>query len=232
MIPFSAGSAGISVIAGFSVTRFGKYRGIVWASWAVMILGWGLMTTLDDHSKTVEKVIYPLITAAGNGGLFQPPLTALQAAMPLKDMATSTGTFGLLKTMAGTIGISIGQAIYTSILKRKINRIPDLSGFDTSPAALTESVRTLQRLPQPERGLIIHAYTQSISAIWVFNTPVVSVGFIMVLFIKVYSLKRNTIQGGTQAKPDEEMAAVGTKATRVVQGEGVNATAEISEGRG
>jgi hypothetical protein len=94
----------------------------------------------------------------------QPPLTALQAAMPLKDMATSTGTFGLLKyagpvpviapvaefkfrTMAGTIGISIGQAIYTSILKRKINRIPDLSGFDTSPAALTESVRTLQRLP-------------------------------------------------------------------------------------
>jgi hypothetical protein len=52
MIPFSAGSAGISVIAGFSVTRFGKYRGIVWASWAVMILGWGLMTTLDDHSKT------------------------------------------------------------------------------------------------------------------------------------------------------------------------------------
>lgn len=52
MIPFSAGSAGISVIAGFYVTRSGKYRGIVRSSWAVMVLGWGLMTTLDDHSKT------------------------------------------------------------------------------------------------------------------------------------------------------------------------------------
>jgi hypothetical protein len=51
------------------------------------------------------------------------------------------------RTMVGTVGISIGQAIYTSILKRKLNRISDLSGFDTSPAALTESVRTLKRLP-------------------------------------------------------------------------------------
>ena len=49
--------------------------------------------------------------------------------------------------MGGTIGISIGQAIYTSILKRKINKIPDLSGIDTSPAALAESVRSLRRLP-------------------------------------------------------------------------------------
>jgi hypothetical protein len=32
---------------------------------------------------------------------------------------------------------------------------------------------------QPERGQIIHAYAQSISAIWVFNTPVAAVGFIM-----------------------------------------------------
>jgi hypothetical protein len=49
--------------------------------------------------------------------------------------------------MGGTVGISVGQAIYSSVLKRKINRIPDLSGTDTSPAALTENVRTLQHLP-------------------------------------------------------------------------------------
>ncbi len=47
--------------------------------------------------------------------------------------------------MGGTVGVSIGQAIYTSILK-KINRILNLSGFDTSPAVLSESVWMLQRL--------------------------------------------------------------------------------------
>ena len=49
--------------------------------------------------------------------------------------------------MGATVGISIGQAIYTSVLKRKINGISDLTGTDTSPAALAESVRTLRHLP-------------------------------------------------------------------------------------
>ena len=49
--------------------------------------------------------------------------------------------------MGGTVGIAIGQALYTSILKKKINRIPGLSGYDTSPGALSESVRTLKSLP-------------------------------------------------------------------------------------
>ena len=45
------------------------------------------------------------------------------------------------------MGISIGQAIYTSVLKKNIKRIPDLSGINTAPAALAESVRTLKNLP-------------------------------------------------------------------------------------
>ena len=49
--------------------------------------------------------------------------------------------------MGGTVGIAVGQALYTSILKKKINRIPSLNGFDTSPGALSESVRTLKNLP-------------------------------------------------------------------------------------
>jgi len=208
MLPFSLGSAAMAIVSGITVTRTGTYRGIIWAAWAIMILGWGLMTTLDDHSNTAKKELYPMVTALGIGVLFQTPLIALQAAMPLKDMATSTGAFGFLRTMGGTVGISVGQAIYSSILKRKINRIPDLSGIDTSPSALAESVRTLQRLPQPQRGLVIHAYAQSIAAIWVFNIPVVAVGFIMVLFMKAYSLKRTTIQQHAK-QSDEEMTAAG-----------------------
>ncbi len=57
-----------------------------------------------------------------------------------------------VRTMGGTVGIAIGQAIYTSILKKKINKIPGLSGFDTSPGVLSESVRTLKFLPVGDSG--------------------------------------------------------------------------------
>ncbi len=49
--------------------------------------------------------------------------------------------------MGGTVGIAIGQSIYTSILRKKIHKIPSLSGFDTSAAALSQSIRTLKTLP-------------------------------------------------------------------------------------
>jgi hypothetical protein len=52
MIPFSLGASLTSVIGGVTVTRLGAYRAIIWGSWATMVLGWGLMTTLDDHSST------------------------------------------------------------------------------------------------------------------------------------------------------------------------------------
>ena len=52
MIPFSLGASLAAIISGVLVTRIGAYRAVIWASWAIMVLGWGLMTTLDDRSNT------------------------------------------------------------------------------------------------------------------------------------------------------------------------------------
>ena len=178
MIPFSVGAAIVSAVTGILVTRLGSYRPIMWFGWTVMTLGWGLMIQLDDTSNDAEKVLYLLVTAIGVGCLFQTPLIGLQAAMPLRDMATSTATFGFLRTLGGTIGISIGQAIYSSVLKQKISSLG--IDFDTSPAALAESVRTLKDIADPTiRQQVIHAFAQSISTIWIVNTPLAGVGMLM-----------------------------------------------------
>jgi hypothetical protein len=52
MIPFSLGASVTSILSGLFVTRLGAYRAIIWGSWAMMTLGWGLMTMLDDNSNT------------------------------------------------------------------------------------------------------------------------------------------------------------------------------------
>ena len=76
------------------------------------------LLSLWDFSFTLQcralKVVYPLVAAVGLGCLFQvcvkvasvlrfwayhvqTPLIGLQAAMPIKDMATSTSTFGFIR---------------------------------------------------------------------------------------------------------------------------------------
>ena len=114
MIPFSLGIALLSIASRVALTKTGKYRPIMWAAYFVGTLGMGLMIMLSYRSSTyassdhdpflsylstssAEQEIFPMISAFGLGCLFQVPLVALQAAMPLKDMATSSSGLMFLR---------------------------------------------------------------------------------------------------------------------------------------
>ncbi|PIL23975.1 MFS general substrate transporter [Ganoderma sinense ZZ0214-1] len=196
MLPFSLSGALMSIVSGQIISRTGRWRPVMWVSWAIMVLGWGLMITLDDTSNIAEKVLYPFVTALGT------PLIGLQAAMPLKDMATSTAAFVLIRTLGGTVGISVGQAIISSELRERIAKIPGLT-IDTSPSALTQLVRQIPRIADTaERVALTHAYTRAISTIWIVNCPLMGAGLILTLFLRGYSLKRVVRKAG-DAPPEE-----------------------------
>lgn len=64
MLPFSLGGALLSVATGQVISRTGRWRPVMWLSWAIMVLGWGLMTMLDDTSnKYVHTMMRMWMTA-------------------------------------------------------------------------------------------------------------------------------------------------------------------------
>ncbi|TEB26640.1 MFS general substrate transporter [Coprinellus micaceus] len=235
MIPYSLGCSITSAVAGIYVSKSGKYREVLWVGLGTFTIGMGLMTMLDERSSAAVKVIFTLIAALGLGCCFQPPLIGLQAAMPLKDMATSTATFGFIRyggfaTLGGTMGISIGQAIFSSILVKRVGRIPNLPAFlqTTEPAKLSQGVDQLKSIADPAtKALVLNAYTRSISTVWIVMTPIVGISFIMgecddgwvsseflLLFVKKYTLNRTIVRAG-----DEENTA---ESTQIAQEERVS----------
>lgn len=68
-------------------------------------------------------MLYLLIAALGIGPLFQLPLLHLQAAMPVRDLATSTATLALLRSVGGTVGIAVAGAVYASKLRTGLEGI-------------------------------------------------------------------------------------------------------------
>lgn len=225
MIPFSLGSSLISATSGILVSYIGRYRVIIWSGFALMTLGYGLMTMLDDTSNVSERALYPLVTALGTGCLFQIPLIALQAAMPLKDMATSTSTFMFVRQLGGTVGISIGQTIWASTLRQKAEKLTSIS-IDTSAAALVQSVRSLRTLypDASQYKQVIHAYTSSLATIWLCLTPIIGASFFLSLSIRAYTLKRKIIRQGKDDK--ESPTNKGVPEDIEAGGKGVNDTNE------
>ncbi|KAG1765813.1 MFS general substrate transporter [Suillus occidentalis] len=189
------------------MTRMGSYRPVMWFGWTVMTLGWGLMTMLDSSTTIAAQEIYPLITSFGVGCLFHSPLIAVQAAMPVKDMATSTGAFMFIRTLGSTVGVTIGEAIISSVLHKKLQGIQGLT-VDTSAAALNGGIKWISSIPNPiMRNEIMHAYARSISTIWLVSTPLSGFGLFLVLFIRSYTLKRTIIRVGEKKLGDADAGA-------------------------
>ncbi|CAG7851758.1 Uncharacterized MFS-type transporter C1399.02 [Serendipita indica DSM 11827] len=193
MIPFSFGGAIFAIVGGQIVSRTGSYRPTLWASWVVTTLGMGLFYLLDNKTSVGVQVVLLLVAAIGVGPLFPVPLIALQAAMPLKDMATSTSTLSLLRFLGGTIGLSVGNAVYQSGLRR---RLPRIEGYNPGSYGMTNNVQGLHEIQPPElRDQVLHAYTRSIALIWIVYCAICFVGLLLVLPVRAYSLKRQIKKG-------------------------------------
>lgn len=91
------GSSFMSILSGFIVSYMGRYRPVMVFGFAVMTLGVGLLIMLDEDTGVAKQEVWLLVAGLGIGCFFQPPLIGLQSAMPVKDMATSTSAFSLIR---------------------------------------------------------------------------------------------------------------------------------------
>jgi len=207
LMPLSLGASLMAVFSGILLSILKKYRLMIWLSWIVMTLGFGLMIMLDETTPIAQQEVFILIAGLGVGCLFQPPLIALQAAMPLDDMATSTATFGLLRTLGGTVGISVGGAIYASELQRRIGQLGlqgPMADAGGSLSQLMGDIQQISRIPDLAlRSALEHAFTRSVSFIWLVSTPLLGFGTLVVFLLRAYSLKRTVVRAGDKKEQTE-----------------------------
>ncbi|KAL5523988.1 hypothetical protein ACEPAG_8161 [Sanghuangporus baumii] len=208
-LPLSLGSSFMAIVSGLIVAKTGRYRPVMWVGWSVMTLGLGLLIMLEDDTSIAKQEIWLLVTGLGVGCLFQPPLIALQAAMPLKDMATSTAAFVLLRTLGGTVGISVGDTIFQSELTDRLANVP---GFSSSTSSGITDYTSIQRIqPDSLRHQVTHAFTRSLATIYIVMTPLAFVGLLSVLLLREYSLKRTVEREAKQGKEPDAAAATSAR---------------------
>ncbi|KAH8119468.1 MFS general substrate transporter [Phellopilus nigrolimitatus] len=208
-LPLSLGSSLMAIVSGVIVSRTGRYRPVMWVGWAVMTLGFGLMTMLEENTSAAKQEIWLLVAGLGIGCLFNPPLIGLQAAMPMKDMATSTTTFELIRTLGGTVGISVGDTIFSTELKKRIARV---AGYTSAGSGIADYTGLSKIEPVALREQVLHAYTRSLATIYIVSVPVAFVGLVFgaffillsptVMMLREYSLKRSIERELKQTKED------------------------------
>ena len=92
MTPFSA------LMTGVSVQAIGKYRPQNYIGWAFMLLAFGILTLLDEHSSRAMYLGCQILLGVGLGIVFVAPEFPILAPLPVSNNAHALAFFIFVRT--------------------------------------------------------------------------------------------------------------------------------------
>ena len=195
MLPYALIASIMSSVTGIGISKFRAYRPFLWFGWGIMVVGYSLMATLNADSSQAKQEVFIGIAGLGTGCLFQTPLVGLMAAMPHDDLSTTVAAMALLRSLGGTMGIAVAGAVFNTQSRSRLDRISGFKPSMVSTGSGGQDLTGLRHIQPPELSReIIHAYADGLQVVWIVLAPMAAAGFLAVLGVKGYSLRRNVKQ--------------------------------------
>lgn len=228
LTPLLLSSVVASILSGQLVARLGRYKWVAITGMAISLVGSLLLLRLDLHSTTTDVLIAMLVMGLGMGTGMSLYSLIVQNAVPYSKIGQASGALTFFRSIGGTVGLAIMGSImnstyYPAFLKALPPGVKQalpprvLSLFNTpeillSPPMLAQVRQNFaQRGPQ---GLVLFnqiitavkiGLVQGIHNVFILSTSVLTIGFIILFFLKEIELK-----GGRVASSPAPEATVRT----------------------
>jgi predicted MFS family arabinose efflux permease len=174
LAPMMGGVIVASVVGGRLVSRTGRYKvfpvfGLLAATLSYAALAWAVRRGV--HLLPVEAA---LVVMGLGIGLVMPNLTtAIQNAVPRRDLGAATASAAFFRSLGGALGAALAGAVLAA----------HLHGAAGDAGALPGGVLQIAELPAAERALVLDAYRAGLSAAFTVGALIAGLGFLAVLFL-------------------------------------------------
>ena len=212
--PVVISAALTGILVGLFIHRTGRYREPIWLGTFLITLGNGLFIDLSATSSHTKIIFYQIIEGCGAGCLFEPPLIALQAAVPQSETATATSTLSFLRGLALALSVVVGGVVFQNSMSTRSASLTaaglpsNLTDLLTGANAAAH-VGIVHELPgKPEQLFAVkEAFAWSMRNMWIMFASVGLVGFLVSFFVDeahlrleheetVTGLKKRVVDGG------------------------------------
>lgn len=190
-LPFIGGLLVASIGGGFLVSKTGMAKPFMIIGAAFLILGTGLLSSLDVNSNRGKQLGYQVFAGLGIGFVLQTATVAVQAAVDIKDMASATALLTFFRSIGGVVGIAIVGAIFNNKLSSGIiARLPSLPLEDIEK--LVNSVEAIHQSPPDVRDAAILAYMEAFHLVYTICIPFAGIAFLLFLGLRSNKIAKNT----------------------------------------
>ncbi len=196
LLPISLLGIPGSIVGAVALTKWGRYKPIHIAAFAIQTLGIGLLTLQQEDTTTAQWVIYQCISAIGGGAIFTTMLPAFQAFMHERDLAACTATWYFIRLFGHIWGVAIPAAIFNSRINTLLSHgavsDPSVAGLMAKGGAYqAASAAFVSQFPATLQTEIRATYSLATQRVFQIAIIFAGVGFLLSLFEEEVELRKS-----------------------------------------
>jgi EmrB/QacA subfamily drug resistance transporter len=186
-LPMVLGLLLSSIITGRVIARTGAWKRYLVGGAALLVVGLGLLSTLDHTTSMVTAGVFMLVMGVGLGAVNQNLVLAVQNAAAQRDIGAASSLAAFFRTMGGSAGVSalgavLGHQVATSVAT-------GLAKLGIPVEGEAGTIPDLDTLPGPVRAVFETAYGDATGHVFLIAVPFALVALVCILLIRETPLR-------------------------------------------
>ncbi|NEK95278.1 MFS transporter [Modestobacter muralis] len=203
-LPMIIGSMVSATVSGQLISKTGKWKNVIVTGAVLMVLGFGLLATIDHETDMVLIGAYLALLGLGLGMTMQNLVLAVQNTVAPGDLGTASSTVTFFRSLGGTVGVSVlGAVLATQVSNLTVSGLA-AAGVDSGGSASGAGIGQLNELPPAIAGIVRAAYGDGTARVFLISAVLAVISLITILFIREVPLRS---QSGEEMRLDAEQAA-------------------------
>ncbi|MGI8506147.1 MAG: DHA2 family efflux MFS transporter permease subunit [Solirubrobacteraceae bacterium] len=181
ILPLMGGLLITSISSGQIISATGKYKPFPIAGTAIMVVGLGLLSTMDAHTSRFEASAFMFVLGLGLGLVMQVLVLAVQNAVDYQDLGVATSGATLFRSIGGSVGTAVLGSIFSNRLSSELaSSLPaSAKGSLGSGGSVSLNPARLARLPPAIHTTYINAFTNALGTVFLVAAFIAAAAFLL-----------------------------------------------------
>jgi len=184
MIPMMAALLVSSVISGQFVSKTGRYKWLPIIGTLLVSVSLVLLSTMTPSLPVWTLCSYLAVMGVGLGMSMQILILIVQNSFPISQVGTATASNNYFRQIGASLGSAVVGSLFVARLTQLLtDRMP--GGGNTAAGSSNSFTPAIVReLPETVRGVIIGAYNDALTPVFLYMVPLILIAVVLLCFVK------------------------------------------------
>jgi EmrB/QacA subfamily drug resistance transporter len=184
MIPMMAALLVSSVISGQLVSKTGRYKWLPIIGTLLVSVSLVLLSTMTPSLPVWALCSYLAVMGVGLGISMQILILIVQNSFPISQVGTATASNNYFRQIGASLGSAVVGSLFVARLTQLLSdRMPG-GGSTAAGSSNSFTPAIVRELPAAVRGVIIGAYNDALTPVFLYMVPLILIAVVLLCFVK------------------------------------------------